>query len=119
MTHPKFGAIYHSLNNLFSGKTFGRYFDLSELIKIIKKNNKRFFELEMNLVYQDYTGDLKERVPLFRYIFDVEKHKSIEDCFKNKMTGSLTAIGSNDSEKRIEGEFSFLYDGLEDPKMDF
>ncbi|GAG75601.1 unnamed protein product, partial [marine sediment metagenome] len=69
-------------------------------------------------VYQNYTGDIKERVPVFRYIFDVEKDKTIENCFKRKWGGSLTAVGPNESEIRMEGLFSFMYDGLNDPRKE-
>lgn len=115
---PKFGVLYGTEADLFKFKTFGRSFDLNELTKIIKGNGKKLLEIEMNLVYQDYAGDLKERVPLFRYIFDVDKDKTFEDCFKRKWEGNLTAIGPNETEIRMDGEFSFLYNTLRDPKKD-
>lgn len=115
---PKFAAIYINKNDTLIGRTIGRYFDLDELIKITKSNKKRFIEIEINLIYQDYTGDLKERVPLFRYVFDIEKDKTLEDCFKRKWVGSLTPVGANESETRLDGMFSFLYEGISDPKKD-
>ncbi len=48
----------------------------------------------------------------------MEKDKTFEDCFKKKFEGNLTAIGPSESEIRMEGEFSFMYDSLSDPKKD-
>lgn len=113
---PKFGVLYGDERDMFKIKVFGRSFDLNELINIVRYNKKRFIEIELNLVYQDYMGELKERIPVFRYIFDIEKDKTLEDCFKRKWSGNLTPVGPKESEIRMNGEFSWMYDHITDSK---
>lgn len=113
---PKFGLWYLEDNQIRFGSTVGRIIELNELIDILNKNEKRFIEIEINLVYQDYSGNQKERTRLFSYVFDIKTDKNFEDYSKFKRRGNLTSIGHGEEEIRTEGAFSHIYDSVTDPR---
>lgn len=98
-----------------------RHRSFEDIEKLFITNNLRFVAVVLVLVYQDITESITEQEPLYFFVIDFQKHKSIDEAIKDKIplpphTVSLEEIGFTDwvSYKSLKSERSFVESPFKD-----
>jgi hypothetical protein len=112
---PKFNFFYYKEGKFMLG-TNGRSLTFDQLIEIMKKNNKRFFGIECSIVFKNYLDEFQEPIELFNFVFDIENHKTIEDCVNQKFKAQYHALSSQEIETILDGIDTRMYNGMTNPR---
>jgi hypothetical protein len=65
-------------------KFFAQFLGFSELIKLLKENNVKFFAVNFSLEFKDINEMMGTGRKLTDFVVDVSKHKSLEEAMKDR-----------------------------------
>lgn len=86
-----------------TGENIAQTIKFDDLIKIVKKNKRRFFCVEFNLIYKNILGKVQEVVPMPTFIFDTADQKSLEEGYKKNTPPNIRALSQREIEQLIGG----------------
>jgi hypothetical protein len=82
-----------------------RIIKFSELINLLKKNNRNFVGLNFDLICKNSIEDVQDQLELAKFIFDIARHKALEDGFKENYGFNLFTLSRNEIE--LKGGIGF------------
>lgn len=96
--------------------TTARTIKLKDLIEVLEKNNRRFIAVSFELVYKNSIEDTQDSLELTKFIFDIKRHKNLEEAFKEGRSFNFEALSNNQLQTKIGGLGYKEYKGMRSMK---
>lgn len=77
-------------------KFFAQFMGFSELIKLLKENNVKFFAVNFSLKFKDLNDMVGTGRKLTDFVVDIDKHKNLEEAMKDRQRINFQQIDDED-----------------------